>query len=214
MKSNLTIQAYLVKIVRMMRGAAEATGDARRRELAHAAIGVFLRFGFRKTSMEEVARAAGVSRQALYSHFNAKEALFQAALLQVLEASLAAAALHLKNPRLTAEQKLVSAFDEWVGRFVGMAGSDAADLAEATSNLGKSMVTEHEERFLDAIAKALRSLGVAGAYKAAGLSAPQLARTLAATARGLKHQSRSPAEFSAGFQLAVRALCAPAHEAP
>jgi AcrR family transcriptional regulator len=37
-------------------------GDERRRRLEEAALGVFLRWGFRKASMDEVAQAAGVSR--------------------------------------------------------------------------------------------------------------------------------------------------------
>ena len=37
---------------------------------------LFLRFGYRKTSMDDIARAAGVSRQALYLWFPNKEALF------------------------------------------------------------------------------------------------------------------------------------------
>ena len=42
------------------------SGDSRREALLEAAVGVFARYGFRKTSMDEVARAAGVSRQGLY----------------------------------------------------------------------------------------------------------------------------------------------------
>src|SRR3954462_13040389 len=117
----------------MPRSSSEASAAPRRRELLEAALGVFLRYGFRKTSMEEVARAARLSRQALYLHFANKESLFQAALRQVLETSLAAATLHLEDARRGPEQKLVQAFDEWVGRFVGVLGTDAQDLAEATS---------------------------------------------------------------------------------
>lgn len=43
-----------------------------------AATGVFLRYGYRKTSMDDLARAAGLSRQGLYLHFRTKEALFDA----------------------------------------------------------------------------------------------------------------------------------------
>ena len=159
--------------------------------------------------MEEVAKAARVSRQALYLHFENKEQLFQQALLQVLETSLAAATLHLSNARLSTEQKLVSAFDEWVGKFVGALGRGAQDLADATSKLGKSMWQEHEDEFLAAVTRALRSAGIAEAYKHAGLTAPQLSRTLLATARGLKHEAATRADFSASFRLAARALCAP-----
>jgi AcrR family transcriptional regulator len=204
----LTTTIRIVKHQNMPRRL-QTSADARRRELLDAALGVFLRFGFRKTSMEEVARAAGVSRQALYLHFPSKEELFRAALRQVLETSVASAALHLQNHDLSAEQRLVRGFDAWVGRFVGALGRDAQDLGEATSSLGKDMVQRHEAEFLEEVTRALRRTGVAAVYRSAGLSAPQLSRTLVATARGLKDESATREQFLAGFEIAVRALCLP-----
>src|SRR5262249_126679 len=52
----------------------------RRAGLLEAALGNFVRFGFRKTSMDDVARDAGISRQALYAHFADKEELFREAM--------------------------------------------------------------------------------------------------------------------------------------
>ncbi len=42
---------------------------ARRESILQAAVGVFLRYGYKKTSMDDLARAAGLSRQGLYLHF-------------------------------------------------------------------------------------------------------------------------------------------------
>ena len=60
----------------------------RRTEALDIASGLFLRFGYRKTSMDDVARAVGVSRQGLYLWFPNKQALFTAtveALMQRIE---------------------------------------------------------------------------------------------------------------------------------
>jgi AcrR family transcriptional regulator len=51
--------------------------EQKQRALLDAAIGVFARFGYRKTSMDDIARAAGVSRQGLYLLFSNKEELFR-----------------------------------------------------------------------------------------------------------------------------------------
>src|SRR5262245_46989826 len=102
---------------------ARTTDDARRRKLLDAAVLVFTRFGYRKTSMDEVARAAGVSRQGLYLHFSTKEELFGAAVEHALGASLEAATQRLEDAALPLERRLLLAFDEWVGRFVGMMGA-------------------------------------------------------------------------------------------
>jgi AcrR family transcriptional regulator len=63
------------------KGAKRTNGlaDSRRRSLLDAALTVFSRYGYQKTSMDEVARSAQLSRQGLYLHFATKEELFQAA---------------------------------------------------------------------------------------------------------------------------------------
>ena len=70
---------------------AEAEGaitqpDSTRGAILEAARGRFLRFGPRKTTMDEVARAAGCSRTTLYSHFRNMEDLYGSLLEQDAEA--------------------------------------------------------------------------------------------------------------------------------
>src|ERR1700738_127512 len=55
-----------------------------------AAMLVFRRQGFRRSSIEQAAEAAGLTRQALYHHFESKEALFRAAIERLHESALAA----------------------------------------------------------------------------------------------------------------------------
>ena len=52
--------------------------------------GRFRRHGFRRSSIEQAAEAAGLTRQALYHHFKSKEALFRAVIERVHEDALAA----------------------------------------------------------------------------------------------------------------------------
>ena len=62
-----------------------------RDRIIEAATWVFLRYGYRLTSMEAVAQEAGLTRQALYHHFAAKEALFRAVVAALFDAAQAAA---------------------------------------------------------------------------------------------------------------------------
>ena len=55
-----------------------------------AAVRVFRRHGFRRSSIEQAAEEAGLTRQALYHHFSSKEALFRAAITRLYERALAA----------------------------------------------------------------------------------------------------------------------------
>lgn len=187
--------------------------DARRTRLLDAAFATFVRFGFRKTSMEEVARAAHLSRQALYLHFATKEKLFRAAVHHALESGLARVSGCMRDASASVEDKLARAFDAWVGRYVGVAGADVTDLEEAGRALVGPLIAEHEAQFLETITKIIRSSPLPGAYRSAGVSARQLAETLYATARGLKHDARSREEFAERFGVAIRVLCMPLRSA-
>lgn len=184
--------------------------DSRRTRLLDAALATFVRYGFRKTSMEEVARAAGLSRQGLYLHYATKEDLFRAVLRHFLESGHAAVSASLKADA-DLEAKLVGAFDAWLGRFVGLVGDEMSDLYEASRELVGPLIAQSEETFVEMLTKVVRASGLPAAYKSAGLTARQLVDTLNATARGLKHSCTSRADFVQRMTLAVRAMCVPLH---
>ena len=182
--------------------------DPKRCRLLEAALSVFARFGFRKTSMDEVARAANVSRQGLYLHFSAKEELFRAAVEHALRTSLEAATARLAEDA-PIDERLAGALDEWVGRYVGAFQPAASDLVEAKDALVAPVWAEYERLFAEALTKAIRGSGLAAVYKRSGITARQLADTLHATARGLKTTCASRPEFVAAIGVAVRAMCVP-----
>src|SRR5436853_5768959 len=61
-----------------------------RDRIIDAAMHVFRRHGFRRSSIEQAAEAAGLTRQALYHHFKSREALFRAVIERLHENALAA----------------------------------------------------------------------------------------------------------------------------
>lgn len=64
-------------------GAGRLPAPQRRRQLLDVAARVFADHGFHATTMEEVARAAGVSKPVLYHHFSSKRALYRELLQDV-----------------------------------------------------------------------------------------------------------------------------------
>src|SRR4029078_3202050 len=110
---------------------ASASDGARRERVLGAALEVLGRFGFRQTSMEEIARAAHISRQGLYLHFANKDALFRAAVQQELDSALVDVARCLDEAGVALESRVVAALDAWLGRYVGsMLASDIGDLLQ------------------------------------------------------------------------------------
>jgi AcrR family transcriptional regulator len=188
------------------------TADARQLAVLDAAVGVFARYGFRKASMDEVARAAGVSRQGLYLQFANKEELFRKAVEHSLNSQLNAAVAALSRRQDSLELRLIAACDAWSGRFVGSLGSDAADLMCASTSLAGATLTHYETQFELAVTRAIADSPLDGFCTTAGLCPADLARALHATARGLKQSSASREEFVKSMTIAARMFCAPLNQ--
>jgi TetR/AcrR family transcriptional regulator, regulator of autoinduction and epiphytic fitness len=186
-----------------------ASGGSRREALLEAAVGVFARYGFRKTSMDEVARAAGVSRQGLYLLFADKGELFRKALTYKLARQLSAAVIALSSTGDSLEARLIAACDEWAGQFIGTMGADAADLMCASTSLAGDTLAHYEALFEKALAHAIEASPLLNFCTAAGVSPTDAAKALHATARGLKQGSNSRQEFVRGMTAAARMFCAP-----
>jgi AcrR family transcriptional regulator len=189
-----------------------ALPDSRLSAVLDAAIGVFARFGYRKTSMEDVARAAGISRQGLYLSFANKEELFRRAVEHSLSSQLACAITELSRAENDLETRLIAACKEWSGRFVGSFGADAADLMCASTSLAGAMLAEYEWQFEEALARAIGPTPVADRCAAAGLNVADFARALHATARGLKQACKTQEDFVKVMTAAVRMACMPLNQ--
>src|SRR5689334_23132155 len=70
----------------------------RRRQIVDAARACFLRFGYAKTSLDDIAKQAGLSRPLLYRKFKNKEEIFAAVFESVFEARYPAAEAVLEGP--------------------------------------------------------------------------------------------------------------------
>jgi len=162
--------------------------------------------------MDEVARAAGVSRQGLYLQFANKEELFRKAVEQSLNSQLHAAVAALSRREDSLERRLIAACDAWSGRFIGSLGSDAADLMCASTSLAGATLAHYETQFELAVARAIADSPLNGFCATAGLSPADLARALHATARGFKQRSASREEFVKGMTVAARMFCAPLNQ--
>jgi AcrR family transcriptional regulator len=188
------------------------TADARQLAVLDAAVGVFARYGYRKASMDEVARAAGVSRQGLYLQFVNKEELFRKAVEHSLNSQLNAAVAALSRRQDSLELRLIAACDAWSGRFVGSLGLDAADRMCASTSLAGATLTHYETQFELAVTRAIADSPLDGFCTTAGLCPAELARALHATARGLKQSSASREEFVKSMTVAARMFCAPLNQ--
>ncbi|MFJ9082746.1 TetR/AcrR family transcriptional regulator [Streptomyces sp. NPDC102384] len=177
-----------------------STPDADRRTLVlDSAMATFARFGYRKTSMDEVARAAHISRPGLYFLFSSKETLFRAAVTQTLERDLAAIDHVLTDTDRPLSDRLVDAFDRWAGRYVGPISRDVTAVIEDNPGLLGEIVDTAPRRFEELITDAI-------ALASTQEAATPIAQTLISTSIGLKHQAASREFYVDRMKTAVALL--------
>jgi AcrR family transcriptional regulator len=159
--------------------------DGGRRELVlAAALDTFARYGYQKTSMEDVARAAAISRPGLYLLFGSKQELFRAAVTQALDRSLAAVSEVLADTNRPLRDRLLDAFDRWTGRYIGAMSREVNSIAGEYAEMLGPAVAEYPARFAALLSAALaQSPDTATAAR----SAP-VAQTLISTSIGIKHE--------------------------
>ena len=182
--------------------------SARRAAILAPAMGVFARYGFKKTSMDDLARAAGLSRQGLYLHYPTKEALFRAVVLDVVSKTRAAGEAALARDDLDVEARLLAAFEAIHAGLVGKPyGDHMSELIEAATELVGPVVEELEDAMVAGVTSLLKKSGVAARWRDAGFSAKDLAVQLDLTSRGIKHTVKDVAEYRAKMTVAVRIVC-------
>lgn len=172
----------------------------RRARIVHAAVRTFLAYGFSRTTMDDIARAAGMSRPALYLQFRNKSDIFRAGAKELLDQSVsaAAAALSVSGP-FTArmaeaiDASLVRMMRDIVmaphgGELLDMKTTHAGDLAHAW----RAALRDH---FAAAIAAEAKGRGFD--LSKHGLTAEGLADLLLDGLEGAKTRTPDPASLSA-----------------
>ena len=184
--------------------------ELRREALLDAAVGVFLRYGHKKTSMDDVARAAGLSRQGLYGHWTSKDALFKDAVTHVVDQSVGAAIAALapvdeegvEEDDAHVEGAVVAAFAALHGiHFTRpIATEHMTELLEAATAVGVDVVAA-ERPFRLALAKLLQSRRGMKPRQAA-----QVADVLDVASIGLKHTVPTLELFRSRMHLVVTVI--------
>ncbi len=87
-------------------------------KIAQDVLATFARYGFQKTSMDDIGRAAGVSRQSIYKKFGSKEKCYQWTINTYLSNMYGRIFSALNNDELPPFQVLLDVFDILIGEAI------------------------------------------------------------------------------------------------
>jgi len=173
-----------------------ATMQDRQDAIIGAAFRAFATYGFRRTSMDDIARGAGLSRTALYVHYRNKDDIFRSLTKRHLDIAIAEVTAAFAKPGQSGEQALLAAFQAKNGAFMELVlgtphGGELLDAVFETSadlaNAGEGQLTQLFTDWLAAQAIA-DDLGPPDA----------VAQTIMAALKGLKTSARSLEEYHGG----------------
>lgn len=185
-----------------------AKSTEKRSAILAAAQTCFWRNGIRRTSIEDVAREAGVAKGTVYLYFASKEELFGSLARELCTAALAAvhAALAARGPLAA---RLAAALDAKVGYFHRLlAGSlHAAELVDSKAAVAERSLAELDRDFHSAIDRALSAAKAGGDARGRAELLDLILAAAYGTARQAELRGESSSEvFRARLQLHVERL--------
>ena len=172
--------------------------EARRAVILDAALKVFGQYGFRRASMDDIAREAQIGKGTIYLSFTSKDEVFQALSQRLAQQMLAGAEAASRRPATTAD-KLAAMHAAWFGTYADTIrrSPHAADLLDAKHRLSADLVSGAGNRYKRLVRDVLAEAAATGELdlEPAGLTPDTAAELLIASARGLESSTSSPAAY-------------------
>lgn len=169
-------------------------GTEKEQKVLDAAWSVFLKYGYKRVTMGDIAEAAGISRPALYLIFNKKEDVFRAVIrnsgnqrLEEIRQSIASAK--------SEKEKLKIAFEIWTVKPFDMLlkSEEAEELLDCGFEFAREDLEEGYAAFESILVPILQPLLAGAPVKK--LSAKQIAHVLASSSRGFKQTCKNSSEY-------------------
>lgn len=163
-----------------------------------AGLTLFSRHGFKRTSMADIAREAGVARATLYLKFADKRAVFAALVASGIDEALAAAAAAWQADAPLAQNLAAVIFAKDL-RFFRLlrATPHGAELFDLDADLVRTEAARLDAGFQSQLVAHAQAAERAGANLDAFGGAQGFATFLGTTAAGLKYECRTEADYNA-----------------
>jgi len=202
------------KVQKKTAGAREST-STKPNAIVLAGLKLFTQYGYRKTSIDDIAQAAQVAKRTVYLHFKNKAAVFLA-ILEYLGDQVRRRCSAAESAGGTAVDRLTALLDAYFGMGFELFSKSEhmPELEETFSKLARSRIGDLNTEYEDRLVRFLRSLQKTGeiAGPPHGLTVEQIVRILSRAAEGTKHDANLQGDRKALQQrlreLAILAIAA------
>jgi AcrR family transcriptional regulator len=177
-------------------------GYAKRQLILDSAMAVVLRYGFQRTTMDDVAKEAGISRPALYLVFKNKTDIYRALAESTMDKALDAALAALEGDG-PIEARVFQAIKVGILDPMDfmMATAHGAELLDMKHAMAAEALVAWRMQKVALVSNALESSGVS---EAKDMSGTELANILLDGIEGLKLRAKTSAERRAGARALVK----------
>ena len=179
-----------MKKVQKKKAGAREGGSTKPNAIVLAGLKLFAQYGYRKTSIDDIANAAQVAKRTVYLHFENKAAVFLA-ILEYLSDQVRQRCAVAEGAGGTAVDRLTGLLDAYFGMAFELFSKSEhmPELEETFSTLARSRIGELNKEYEDRLARFLRSLEKTGEIGGPpkGLTVEQIVHILVRTAEGAKH---------------------------
>src|ERR1700680_3280024 len=174
---SVSLDGMPVKTAHKKNAGAGEGGSAKPNAIVLAGLQLFTRYGYRKTSIDDIAQAAQVAKRTVYLHFENKAAVFLA-ILEYLGGQVRERCTVAERAPGTAVDRLTGLLDAYFGMgFELFSQSEhVPELEETFSKLARARIGNLNREYEDRLARFLRSLEKTGAIGGPpqGLSVKQI----------------------------------------
>jgi AcrR family transcriptional regulator len=184
---------------------ASGVDDGKQRRVISAAKGVFLKYGYGRVTMSDLAGAAGMSRPALYLVFSKKEEVFRGVVRELaretadeVDRGLGAITSPIDKLKFVCEVWMIRPFD-WITQ-----SPETREVYESTHAFAQDVVDESLHSFERDLTSAMARLPKGALPR--GISAAHAARLLAGAIVGLKTRCRDSAELRAEIHALISTM--------
>lgn len=181
----------------------------KREAILRAATSLFSRYGFRKTSIDQLAQEAQVAKPTVYAYFKDKDELF-AAVCEHVMAEVLAAAQQASQSELPVAERLAAMLSAKFTTVFGLVDSSphARELLESPNAAARAAIEAADARFIELMTKEVRAAAKAGELELSVLasSAKELVQLLMQAAHGAGYKVTTVDEHRHAVQRLVRAV--------